>query len=114
MTFAHGETITRLRGTPVADPYSAETVLGWDAPSKLDIDGVGVEPITARTAPAEARQAVTIGYVLYCPAGADITAADRVRVRGRDHRVTGEPAAWRSPMTGWAPGTVVNVEGVEG
>ena len=43
MTFAYGETVTRLRATAANDPYSGEaTGSDWSTPDELDIDGCGV------------------------------------------------------------------------
>jgi hypothetical protein len=114
-----GETVTRLRGVSVSDPYSGDTVTDWTSPDELPVPGVAVEPTTeaatqTRNAQTERRQQITTGYRLYCPPAADIAAGDRVRVRGRNHRVVGEPDDWRSPFTGWAPGLVVTLERVEG
>lgn len=39
---------------------------------------------------------------------------DRCTVRGRLYQVNGDPAVWRSPLTGWEPGVVVNLEVVDG
>lgn len=63
-------------------------------------------------------------YVLH---DADVTAADRIRrpsdptpganaglkARG-PWQVVGDPAPWRSPFGGWAPGQVVQIERVSG
>lgn len=48
-------------------------------------------------------------WELYCPAGADITATDRVKVRGLMWDVRGEPSEWRSPFSSWVPGLKVVV-----
>lgn len=113
--FPHGETVTVLAGTPVVDPYSGEeTGTDWDAPTSVDVTGVAVEPRPSGEPVQDARNAVTSGFTLYFPAGSVVTAANRVRVRGHVYSVIGEPADWRSPYTGWAPGIVVQVGRVEG
>jgi hypothetical protein len=73
-----------------------------------------VEPRPSAEPVQDARNAVTSGFTLYMPTGTTITATNRVRVRGAVYDVLGEPAEWRSPFTGWAPGVVVQVEKVEG
>ena len=117
--YPHGETVTRLRASSTPDPYSGDDVQDWSAPAELAIPGVAVEPIVSRTEsavrPAEQRRLVEIDFRIYVPdPAADVTAADRVRVRGHVCRVVGEPAAWRSPFTGWAPGLVVELTTTEG
>ena len=120
--YPFGETVTRLRGQRIADPYSADSsTLDFSAPAELPIDGVAVAPLASaatatetRNALDEARAAVMDGFTLYLPEGGDIISADRVRVRGGIYRVTGQPQDWRSPLTGWHPGVVINIERVVG
>lgn len=113
--FPAGETVTRLRATSVTDGYGNEGVLSWDAPTELAIYHVGVEPRPSSENQRDARNAVTSGFTLYITdTAADVTPLDRMRVRGRVYQVQGEPALWRSPFTGWAPGLVVQVDRVEG
>ena len=113
--FAHGETITRLRGTPVTDPYSGEaTGLDWGTPGELVIEGCGVasggsmEPLT------DARNSVESDFDVIAPIGVDVTAADRLVLRGLPCQVQGRPFDWRSPFTGWAPGALIRCKIVEG
>jgi hypothetical protein len=120
--YPYGETVTRLRGQPVADPYSADSLtLDFSTPTELPIDGIAVAPVASaatatesRNALNESRAAIQDGFTLYLPEGGDITSADRVRVRGGIYRVTGQPQDWVSPLTGWHPGLVINVERVIG
>lgn len=44
----------------------------------------------------------------------DLSPHDRWTVRGKVYDPVGDPAAWRSPLTGWAPGTVVQLRRSEG
>jgi hypothetical protein len=108
MNFPFGETIQRIRALPALDPYSDEVTgsIWVDAP-EVDIIGVGVEPRPSAEPLEDARNSVTSGFTLYMPYDSDVTSADRVRVRGVVYEVEGEPSAWRSPFTGWAPGLVV-------
>lgn len=91
------ETVTRLRpgGTRV-DRYAATAEPDWTLPM-LEHDIVTLAPAEPRASSEpvqEARNSVTSGWVLYLPAGADVTAQDRFRVRGQVYAVVGEPAAW--------------------
>jgi hypothetical protein len=110
----YGETVTVLTAGTVADPYSDGTREDWTDPDERDVEGVAVEPRPSSEPVEDARNSVTSGYTLYFPAGDPIGPQNRVRVRGHDYLVMGEPADWRSPFTGWQPGLVVQVERMVG
>jgi hypothetical protein len=96
---------TNTDGLPVAD---------WTTPTELEIplcgvaDGGSLEPLQ------DARNAVESDFDVVAPYGADVTAADRLVIRGLTCTVQGRPFAWRSPFTGWEPGTVIRAKIVEG
>jgi len=112
--FVYGETVTRLRATLVVDPYSGEaTEEDWSSPDEVDyIAGVGpggsAEPLSAD------RRSVESDYDVFLPPGADVTARDRLRIRGRVCQVDGDPFDWLNPFTGWTPGTVARASVQEG
>lgn len=115
MDFPRGETVTRLRGTPILDPYSGEpTGLDWATPDQLPIPGCGFNPGQSSEPTQVARNAVTTQPEVYAPADSDILAGDRLTVRGKTYDVDGEPAEWVSPFTGWAPGLVIALKLTEG
>ena len=103
-----------LTAGQIVDPYSGEPVVSWDTPTVVPVRGCGVEPRPSTEPVQDARNSVVSGFTLYLPPDVAITAGSRVRVRGLVHEVLGEPAAWRSPFTGWAPGVVVQTRRVEG
>lgn len=108
-----GETVLVLTGTPVVDPYSGETTgTSWATPTQVSVDNVLCEPRPSSEPVADARNAVTSGFTLYMPAGTAITPANRVRVRGLDYDVLGEPSDWR--LGSWRPGLVVQTSRVAG
>jgi hypothetical protein len=113
--FPYGETVTRLRATAVVDEYSGEaTGTSWDTPDELDIPGCAFDPGTS-TEPLEVgRTAVITQPRVFVPFGADILPGDRVVVRERTWEVDGDVAEWRSPYSGWTPGTEVRLKAVEG
>lgn len=90
------ETVTRKRGTPTSSPYSGQnTDLSWTSPSTLDIVTVAPsEPRLSAEPLEDARNAVVVGWTLYLPSGSDVTAQDRMTVRGQDYPVEGDPAEW--------------------
>lgn len=104
-----GETVTRLRAGTTTDPYSGEPVADWATSTELDITTiVPAEPRPSSEPVQEARNAVTSGFTLYLPSDADVTARDRMRVRGRVYDVLGDPAVWLGA------GVVVQVGATEG
>ncbi|MAE64152.1 MAG: hypothetical protein CMJ18_07735 [Phycisphaeraceae bacterium] len=113
--FAHGETVTRLRGTAVVDPYSGEpTSTDWSAPDSLAIPGCAFNP-GGSLEPVEAgRTPVVTTPEVYAPTGSDVLSGDRLVVRGLTFDVVGRPQDWRSPFTGWAPGLVIPLKLWEG
>lgn len=111
--FAAGETVVRVR------PGESTSVDGYGNP----VPGVDVETPLPGWAVADGatsefnqpgRTAVLADLVLYGPPGADVLPADRLRVRGKEYSVNGEPFEWRSPFTGWTPGVVVLLSKVTG
>ena len=109
-----GETVTRLRGTVVADAYPGATVLDWDDPDELDIDGCALAPRMDGENHDLGRRGVIIGWTLYTPPGADILPQDRIRARGADHDVDGMPGTWTNPYTGNTPGIEIALRRIEG
>lgn len=114
--FAHGETVTRLRAPEVPDRYSGTdaTSRDWSAATSQDIAGWGVSQ-DATSEPLEVgRKAVLSDFTLYRQDPADVTAQDRLVIRGLTCEVVGRPFTWTSPLTGWQPGQVVKANIVEG
>ena len=105
-----GETVVRLRAGTTTDPYSQEPVLDWSAaPAELELRTLApAEPRPSSEPVESARNAVVSGFTLYLPQDADVTAQDRMRVRGEVFNVLGDPADWLGA------GVVVQVGGVEG
>lgn len=103
------ETVVRLRAGTTTDPYSGEDVPDWGNPTEHPITTLApAEPRPSGEPLQDARNQVTSGWTLYLPAGEDVTARDRMRVRGVVHNVLGDPADWLGA------GLVVQVERVEG
>lgn len=115
MDFPHGETVTRLRGTSVADPYNPDnTEISWDDPDELEIPGCGFNPGQSSEPVQDARNAVITQPEVYAPAGSDVLAGDRLVVRGDTYDVEGNPADWKSPFSGWRAGMVVALKRTDG
>lgn len=113
--FAYGETVTRKRAGVSTDPYSTETVADWSLDT-IDIAFTGcavwqeqsTEPVAVRR-----DEVITWTWVAFQP-GADVTATDRLLIRGELYDIFGDPFDWRSPLTGWNPGKVAKCRKVDG
>ena len=114
--FAYGETVTVLAATQVEDEYGNSTE-SWTNPTTVAVvEGVGVEPRPSGETFQNDRNASTNGFTLYDPSSAldVVTARHRIEVRGSVWPVLGDAAMWRSPLTGWEPGVVVQVGRTDG
>jgi head-tail adaptor len=90
-----GETVVILKPGTEEDPYSGETTTSWANPTETPVLAlVPPEPRPSSEPVMDARNAVTSGWTIYLPTGTDVTAGDRIRVRGTVYDVSGEPAAW--------------------
>lgn len=116
MGYAYGETVVVTAAAVTQDDYDND-VEDWDDPSTvMTVDGVGVEPRPSGEQFQNDRNSVIDGYTLYDPSNAlaAVLATHRISVRGSVWSVNGPPAVWRSPLTGWEPGVVVQVGRIDG
>lgn len=111
----HGETVVRVRGQLVADPYSGElTKRVWTDPDELELVGVAIAPSTGTETQSVDRNTTTVPMSLYGESGMDVQAQDRIRARTGLWEVEGEVATWDNPLTGWQPGAEFRVKKVKG
>lgn len=91
-----GETVVVLTAGVEEDPYSGEFVPSWEwAPAEREVVTIApLEPRPSSEPTQQARNALVSGWTLYLPAGDPITSENRVRVRGVDYPVQGQPADW--------------------
>ena len=97
-------TIAVLSPGTKTDPYSGEPVDAWElgsgetwttAPTERDVTTIAPpEPRPSQEPVQDARNALVSGWTLYLPAGDPVTARNRVRVRGEEYPVQGQPADW--------------------
>lgn len=93
--FPTPETVTVLTAGTTTDPYSGETVEDWTTPTERDVTTIApLEPRPSSEPVQDARNALVSGWTLYLPSGDPITARNRVRVRGEEYPVQGQPADW--------------------
>lgn len=115
MRHPHGETVTRLRGIPTADPYSGEsTALDWTTPQTLEIPRCAVDDSKTRETNDVNRNAVVTDFVIWPDAVYDVTAADRLIIRGLTCEIVGRPSTWSNPFTGDTPGMEIAANVWEG
>lgn len=113
--FDYGETVTRLRAPLVTDPYSGTaTKRDWTAAACLPIPDCAVDPGQSSGAPTVNRESVTTTPTLYAPFGADVLEGDRIVSTTCTWDVDGHGAQWRSPFTGWAPGSAFPLRRTDG
>lgn len=110
-----GETVTRLRGTPVLDPYSQEeTGVDWDSPDSLPIPRCAVDDSKTREILDASRNPVVTDFVVYPDNQYDVRSGDRLVVRGLTCEVVGRPSSPRNPFTGDTPGMEIAANVWEG
>lgn len=80
------------------------------------LEGVVFAPRTSSEVGGDMRTAVVrTGLTAYLPEVHGLTASHRiVREDGSVWRVSGTPAEWQNPLTGWQPGVQVEVDRVTG
>lgn len=96
--FPAGETVTIVRPGPATQDDYGNDVAG--TPTEIDVAGVAVAPRTS-TEDVQARDQVIEGLNVWLPAGTQVLATDRMRVRGVLYEVEGEAGHYRSPFTGF-------------
>ena len=106
------ETVVRLRpGT--TENRSGGVDLDWSTPGTLTITGCLIEPRMEGENAEQGRQGRVIGWNVYAPDGVDVEATDRLRVRGIDYDVDGQPEDWSGGWE-WKPGTVIKTRSARG
>lgn len=104
----HGQTVTLLREQ--RDRFGDVTLVPDGT-----VANVAVAPRSRWDEDNNRRVLVTAGLTAYAPPGTVIEPTHRVRLEdGTVWLVTGEPASWKSPFTGWSPGVQVELERVTG
>lgn len=83
-----------LRGVP-ADNGLGDTVLTWAEPPVVPrvVDGCAVEPGASLENYVQG-DSTLIAWTVFCPAGTDVDARDRIRYRGTVYTIYGEPLPW--------------------
>jgi len=108
-----GETVTRLRAGRVEDRYG-NLAKDWSEADSVEIGGCLFAPASDREDTGAGREGTVVTPVLYCPPGADISATDRVVVRGVTYEADGGPSDWRWPSTGGGAGIEMPLRRVDG
>lgn len=105
MTFAAGQTITRLRRPRTPDRINpARQSLGsWDDATPAAITGAYVASSSSIPGSDPARSQVVVSKSLYCDPAADVRPGDRIVSGTHTYDVTAVPEADVNPFTGWQP-----------
>lgn len=115
--FAHAEEVVFLEAGTYSDPHdSTDTVTGdWSTATAVLTTHCAVAPTTDEDIdPAKARNPAIERLTLYLAGLVDIDPRWRCTVRGRTYAVQGRSRQWQHPASGWAAGTTVEVEAVDG
>ena len=111
--FPFGETVQFKAYQEGAEDSHGNPVESWASP--VPSDGWGFDPGGSVESYGPGRDMVVTSPRLFRQSRAFLPGRrDRVIVRGREYAVDGDPADWRSPLTGWEPGIVVTLEVVSG
>lgn len=113
MDLPYAEPVTVLSPGTVTDPYSGESNPDWSTPTERE-ERCAVAPGGSSEPTETARNAIDSDFDLIFGYDPGVTAADRIVVRGLTCEVDGHPFSFRSPFTGWEPGTLVRVKIREG
>lgn len=110
--FPFGESaVFEARVTGVEDAHG-NPVETWGSP--VTVEGCAFAPAGSVESTEPGRNGVVTSPTLYAPAGTVVGRRDRVTVRGDLFLVDGDPADWRNPYTGSAPGIAVTLEKADG
>jgi hypothetical protein len=94
------DTITRVRAPLVTDEYGTlSTERDWAHGVETAIANCSVQPVTSKEYDA-GREAVTIRWRIFAPAGTDLLASDRVRFSSVLYELDGDGQAWPSATGG--------------
>lgn len=110
--FPHGETVVRHPWMEGADDgYGISGAWGPDETWA----GVAVAPGSSSEPLADGSTRVITSMALYDSMAREVGPRDEFTVRGRRWAVDADGSgAWRSPWTGWTPGSVVQLRAVTG
>jgi hypothetical protein len=90
-----GEAVVIVTAGTTVDAYSGQASPSWsNATTRTVYTLAPPEPRPSDEPVEDARNAVVSGWTLYLPIGSGVRPYDRVRVRGIDYPVQGEPAVW--------------------
>lgn len=111
--FAFGETVIFEPASSGSEDAHGNPVESFGA--GVPVDGWGFDPGGSVESYGPGRNATVTTPTLFRQATDFIPGRrDRCVVRGKTYQVDGEPAVWRSPLTGWEPGISVKLEVVDG
>jgi hypothetical protein len=108
-----GEPVTVTRPSWVTDRYGNEAA-DWDATTVTTYDPCVAYPGTSEETTDGRVSGTMAELTLLLPYGADVQPSDRVTWRGRSFEVISQSYDWRSPLTGWQPGTQVDLRAYDG
>lgn len=112
MDFAHGEPVSVLTAVSTPTGRYGEDLTVWEETETWPRCAIAPRPGLETAEPG--RQGVIVGHTVYGPPGAHVGPHDRLRFRGDDHDIVGEPGVYVHPFSGWEPGIEVATVRVTG
>ena len=105
------DTITRNRPATTTDRHGNE-IPDWGNSADLPIGGCFVQGGVSQEL-LGGRDAITVAWTVYAPAGVDVTGTDEITWQGTRYPINGEPMRIQSP-TGALSHTVIELRRVNG
>lgn len=109
MTSYAGSVTIHRRAVTGQDSYGNDIYADVDA-----LVGVVAFAPGASSEVTQGRDTITTQPTVYLPAGTVVDGISAVTAGGVRYDVDGNPNAWRSPFSGWAPGIEVRLKAVTG
>lgn len=88
------QSATRLRATPIEDPYSGETTgEDWSTPDRLTVSPASTQPVQSGEV-TFGRDTFTARWWLWTPGHPDIKGRDRIEYAGEVYEIEGDVMQW--------------------
>lgn len=110
MNFPHGQSVTWLQRSTGPVDADGNNTFTW---TPVAVAGAAFNPGPSIET-VQGMDMVVDSPTLYLPPTVSPSAYDRFQVGAETYEVAGSPNQYKSPFTGWNPGTVVALKGVSG
>lgn len=88
-----GDEVVSVVRAPMVSDHGSQ-VENWSGTLTVTpVEGCSVQPGVGREDLAH-RDAILVAYTVFLPFGTDVTGRNRLRIRGHDHPIIGDPDVW--------------------